>query len=524
MRFTDRQYLRRHGALAALLVLGGCATDALDLAPSDPTVPWPITPPAELQNPKPLNTSIGRLGVEMPSVSREGAVLIDPGRSYNLAELIDIAQRSNPQTREAWEHARQAALAVGLIESTYLPQLSAEAIAGYQHSTFPIPANLVPNGQFTAVTEEALPALAVKWLLFDFGRRAGAEKAAKAESFVANVAFTGAHQKLIFAVSRDYFGLSAARGRLNAAKEAVVNAQVVEDAVMDRRNNGLATTVEVAQAQRQSAEARFNLARATGDEHSAYQALIASMGVATSVTLKVADSSAETLPPAPPDAVTEFVDIAMARRPDMVAARGEVLAAEAKLDQARADYGPTVALVGQGYENIGQISVQGSRYYSSAATSGNLLLQFSLPLFDGGARDARVDVARSAVAAAKDVLDQTRNVAVKQVTDAFYALNTTLAEHAAATALVFAARTAYDAALDAYRHGVGTYTDLVADETALTRSESELDDAHSGAFTAAAALAFATGSITSAQQGAEPTGEPIRAGDRLNMAGTKAHD
>ena len=40
-------------------------------------------------------------------------VSINPRKAYNLAELIDIAERNNPETRVAWERARQAAAAVG---------------------------------------------------------------------------------------------------------------------------------------------------------------------------------------------------------------------------------------------------------------------------------------------------------------------------------------------------------------------------------------------------------------------------
>ena len=36
-------------------------------------------------------------------------VAINPRKIYNLAELIDIAERNNPETRVAWERARQAA-------------------------------------------------------------------------------------------------------------------------------------------------------------------------------------------------------------------------------------------------------------------------------------------------------------------------------------------------------------------------------------------------------------------------------
>lgn len=40
---------------------------------------------------------------------------------YELPELIDIAERSNPDTRIAWERARKAAAAVGVRQSAYFP-------------------------------------------------------------------------------------------------------------------------------------------------------------------------------------------------------------------------------------------------------------------------------------------------------------------------------------------------------------------------------------------------------------------
>ena len=45
--------------------------------------------------------------------SEAGAnVSINPRKVYGLADLIDIAERTNPETRVAWERARQAAAAV----------------------------------------------------------------------------------------------------------------------------------------------------------------------------------------------------------------------------------------------------------------------------------------------------------------------------------------------------------------------------------------------------------------------------
>ena len=58
-----------------------------------------------------------------------------------------------------------------------------------------------------------------------------------------------------------------------------------------------------------------------------------------------------------------------------------------------------------------------------------------------------------------------------------------------------AAQSAYDAAFDAYLHGVGTYTDVASEQTALASADADREDAHANVFTAAASLAFATGTI-----------------------------
>src|SRR5438876_4622611 len=80
----------------------------------------------------------------------EGAsrVSINPRKVYNLAELIDIAERSNPETRVAWERARQAAAAVGLSQSTYYPYLAASAAAGYDRAFIPFPTLRVDERKF----------------------------------------------------------------------------------------------------------------------------------------------------------------------------------------------------------------------------------------------------------------------------------------------------------------------------------------------------------------------------------------
>src|SRR5690606_39274784 len=101
---------------------------------------------------------------------------LDPNHSYSLPELINIAQLSNPATKAAWQRAREAAAATGIAEASYLPIITADVLAGYAVTSNTAPGIdtllvNVPSGTITTSGAQAVPSLAVKWLLFDFGAR-----------------------------------------------------------------------------------------------------------------------------------------------------------------------------------------------------------------------------------------------------------------------------------------------------------------------------------------------------------------
>src|SRR5262245_30216318 len=131
-------------------------------------------------------------------------VPIDPARQYDLLELIDVAQRVNPETRVAWERARQTDIGVGLVESEYFPMLSLAAFGGYQSLPLPAPQNLIADGFFRIDVLHLVPGLGLKWLLLDFGRRGANMDAAKERLLAANLGFNRSHQALAFRVQRAF--------------------------------------------------------------------------------------------------------------------------------------------------------------------------------------------------------------------------------------------------------------------------------------------------------------------------------
>ncbi|MGB0135522.1 TolC family protein, partial [Dokdonella sp.] len=110
----------------------------------------------------------------------------------------------------------------------------------------------------------------------------------------------------------------------------------------------------------------------------------------------------------------------------------------------------------------------------------------------------QVSQARAAADNAEMKLDQTRQAAVRQIVRANNTLDSSLETWQAATALKAASQITFDAALEAYRNGVGTITGVHAAEIQLGEAENATADAYSGALSAAATLALATGALGSA--------------------------
>src|ERR1700734_183065 len=246
------------------LQLAGCATSALRFAPDRPDAPWtPATnpggdivageraPPEQPPNRNYVLPSNGNLASVPPPESQ-----LERHRPYTLPQLIDIAESRNPVTRNAWNDARNAALAAGIVESTFLPLVSAGIVEGYQNINSVRSALRAINKNDISINGN-ISVLSVQWLLFDFGERAALSDVAKQGSVISNIAFTAAHQQVIYNVGLAFYANAAARARLASTAEALHDAEEVQTAAESRYKNGVGTVVEVAQTRQARAQARL---------------------------------------------------------------------------------------------------------------------------------------------------------------------------------------------------------------------------------------------------------------------------
>jgi len=499
--------VRRLSLLLCLLLHCGCASNAITMAPPSSDRPWvPQTAADGEIIPGQQTVAGGADKFTLPPNPKAAALpepyKIDRGHAYTLPELINIAQSNNPLTRTAWNNARQIALAEGIAESAFLPRLSAAVVGGYQtgnHSESALGATLNGNDSLKGTVST----VSLQWLLFDFGERAALVESAKQASVISNIGFTAAHQHLIHAVTVAFYAHAAARARATNMEQTLKNAEAIQAAAEDRYKRNIGTVLEAEQAKQATAQARLFNVQAKGAVQDSYLVLISAMGISPLTPIRIADLPSRRLSPAMVRPVEHVVADALARRPDILAAYAAQRASEADIKAAEAAFMPKLFLTSTGAYNSGALNVstipglsagdQSTVNIANNRLGATVLGGVTFPLYDGGTRDAILKQAQAKADTAGSTLARTRNEAVEQIVRSDNALRTSLAAYAAAGALKSSAQTTFDAALAAYRKGVGTITAADLAQTQLLQANNTASDAYSQALSSAATLALTMG-------------------------------
>jgi len=415
---------------------------------------------------------------------------IDPARPYDLLELIDVAERANPETRIAWQRARQAAIGVGL---------TLAAFGGFQSLPLPAPQNVIPEGFFRIDVARFLPGLGLKWLLLDFGRRGTTMDAAKERLLASNLGFNRSHQALAFRVQRAFYALTSVRARITVAQAGLDAARAVQGAAESRFANGLETVPNVLLARQQAVQAEFELVEFTARERDAQVTLAQSMGIPPTTPIQVVDFAALPLPSALEDSVEQIIDRALEQRPDLIAKVALVREKEAVARRARADYFPTLSLVGDvgGELSRARFSASGRSgdYFNVGEPTYGGGLRFEWQLFEGGARERKVELAESERRAAEEEVTAARDQAISEIWKAYTDVRLGFRRLDVARALVKASESSYEAVLRSYRLELGTLVDLLGARRELSRAHFQEVETKVQLLDASVTLAFNTGEV-----------------------------
>ena len=451
-------------------------------APSSPTAPWIAPDLSSISEP---------LREKTPSE-------VDTNKAYELAELVDLAERLNPETRLAWSQAKEAAAAVGLAKSEYYPILTAKASAGTYRLPEPLPLSAVQAGYQDVEARELQPVATLEWVLLDFGRRAADVRAARAQLLAANLGFNAHHQQIVFRVQTAFYQLSSLVGRITAAQASLDSALKIQEATDERFKNGLAAGPDVSRARQLAAQAAFDLEEALARERDAEVALAESIGVLPTTPIRIVDFSRVPLPSQMEETVEQFINRTLDHRPDLLAKVAALRAREAEVRRAKSAYLPTLALrgeVGHAYENS-QIKVDGHTYpwQSTDQTTWGVGLALTWDIFDK-ARKHKLEIARAERDAAQHEVEDAKDKAISQVWQYYTSTKLAFRRLDVAAALLEASEKSYQQTFEGYQHELNSLVDVLDAERALSSARYTQLDTRATLLESTAALAFASGDL-----------------------------
>jgi outer membrane protein len=460
-------------------------------------VAQPVSLPAQSAPPTPgavwKSKDVQGLKQELGAMPYE-SVKLDANKIYSLAELIDLAELHNPETRLAWEETKSKAAALGIARSSLYPTISAVAIAVSLRT-----ATLI--GEFYHRQTEGIfePVLDVEYLVFDVGGRSGQINAAKADLLASGLAFNDTHRRIIYKVASAYYRLLNAEGQRQAAEVSLENAKTVEEDAKARLANGLATKPDQLEATAARAQADFDLQARVGAVDIAHGDLATVIGVAPGTTFKVEGIDSLKLPSAIATSVDEQIDHAFGQRPDLLQQLARLRAADASIKQARSTYFPALSFKGDGGEAraYGQQDLLPGSYAQGEVWTAELDLRWTL--FDGARRESRIAQARADKQAAQAEIDALRDQIANQVWAAYSNMQTALRQQQAAAALLEASQESYESAHQAYGFGVRNLLDVVSAQKALAQARSEDISARTQLLLEVTNLAFQTGDLIQIQ-------------------------
>jgi len=297
-----------------------------------------------------------------------------------LQELIRTALKQNYDLQLATERINEARAQVAITRSSLFPQVAANGnFVGGREGNFQTKYNF-----FTSTADAAFQ-------LDFFGRLRRATEASRAQLLATEDARQTVILTLVSDIASDYFTLLQLDLQLQITHETVQTQQDSVKLTTLRVQHGVATKLDILQAQQtlDTANAQIpDLERQIAQEENAISILLGNypQGITRGRPL-VEQPLPPEVPPGMPSSLLE-------RRPDIREAEQTLVAANAEIGVAKAQFFPQISLTGSGGGTFGRSSAFSS-LMSSQLGIWSYGANVSQPIFTGGALRGNLKAAES---------------------------------------------------------------------------------------------------------------------------------
>jgi multidrug efflux system outer membrane protein len=383
-------------------------------------------------------------------------------RDDQLTELVSTALKQNFELRIAAERILQARAVYGIQRSEQFPAVGVSA--GVNAVRFPeAGANAVPSGVDTSVTYTEA-GFSVGWELDVWGRLRRLSEAARAQYLATAEARHAVITTLVADVTETYLALRALDYELEIATRT---RDVANDSIRLtelRRTAGVASALDVRQAEQLLFTATGQIASLEREIAQAENALSLLLGQLPGDIARGSPLAAFEVPPSVPAGLPSAL---LERRPDIRQAEQQLIAANAQIGAAKAEYFPRISLTGF----LGVQSRALSNLLTGPAVLATAAAGAAAPIFNAGRTRNNVQLTEAIQREALVNYQRVIYAAFRDVADSLVDYTKTSQERVEQERLVGALRAATQLSTERYQGGLESYLPVLDAQRNLFQGE-----------------------------------------------------
>lgn len=382
----------------------------------------------------------------------------------NLQRLISLALANNRDLRVAVLNVQAAQAQYRIQRADLFPTVAVSGIEEVERYPSGVIAPASTGAPVRGGTTIHLYEVGVGFTSYEldlFGKIRSLDRAALERYFGYEETRRSSQLTLVAEVASAYLAVLADETILKVTRQTLDSQTASYDLTRKSLDAGATTALALRQAGTTVDTARANLAAYTRQAAQDRNALMVLLGVSLPADIAFdididAESMLTELPVGLPSEV-------LARRPDVLAAEHQLIAANADIGAARAAFFPSIALTGQ----YGTASTQLSGLFKPGSSAWSFSPQITLPIFAGGANLANLDLSKIEKNVSIAQYEKTLQSAFKEVDDALAARATLDAQLAAQQALLEDSSESYRLAEMRFRNGVDSFLPVLDAQRAL---------------------------------------------------------
>jgi outer membrane protein, multidrug efflux system len=409
--------------------------------------------------------------VTAPATPTEQASLADTRwfdlfKDDTLTQLVRTALAQSFDLRIATERVLQARERFRIVRADRFPAVAGSA-AMSENRVSEVGPRPLPSAVGPEVADFQI-GFSLAWELDVWGRVRRLNESARAQYLATEEARRGVVTTLIADVTDTYFfvqtldrQLVIARGTRDVAVDGLRLTQL-------RRERGVATALDTRQAEQLLYTATAQIASLERQIAQTEDALSLLLGRAPGDVMRTAGfiDTFNARPPVPVGLPSTLLE----RRPDIRQAEQALVAANAQIGAARAEYFPRIALTGL----LGLDSRELSDLLTAPARTVSIGAFAAAPLFNAGRTRAGVRLSESVARELVVTYERSIYNALREVSDALAGYRKTGEQRAQQEQLVAALRDATRLSTDRYQGGLDSYLQVLDAQRSLFRSELDL--------------------------------------------------